>query len=920
MKKRKLIRNVSLVALSAVMVCGTAVAFAGCGKDTTYSLSVNIFCNDSDAATNREICNNWAARYSEQLHQSGDLPADQEITVNFDYNSVQETYFQALQRDYSGGNAADIIYLSPKYVKSWVSLGRVMDISEFISSDEDIANVNGIWEDSLGLYGYAGDTDGNLAQGYMMGDRISYLKAGETPSGSTTAVTEPGFYTTTGIKTGLYGLPKDYSNFGMAYNAKYFSKELKEQLQKQKATTTREVKGARGNTAKLTFKGEDEGVITYAVDGDGYSAGDDAPIINIGIPTTYKPYNFYRFANYADALAGGDPMALAVEIYTNGEGYTVTIPGFPGDTFDIDDATLTAEEKAAAKNKTKTYDSSIGHITYTYQEFGALTWALTYYYNTFNWNCKNADGDAQAFSEAATLSGTGGIKLESGTMCNVYGNDQYEGAPGPTLYLLPWLYGNDVDFINQNATRAISGTNRAAATDMTTLNTIEKMRAEYNKAQTETEKRTRIKLDGSTEQRDIEYGVNSDRFVETYGAFIEYGSTWNGNCGNCGDENTTKSDNGWAFFRGGAELFYGSGTWDSATRNQSDYRDEPAGLCEFRMMPQAISEKYALYSTYKDAFYEMEEAGEKKAYTIGEVYANQVERQNKWGARMDSVGFAANASLAKTKGTSEEWKIAGAASLIMALCINEDAQVTLTYSGAQLPNFKEQCVDFLHYQETEYANGTFKDMLTPEGSATVTGEAGRNLWNAYYDIVWDIDQASRNIGDFKGQSSMTVGDWIAQYHPTVTANGKTEPTKYNEAYKDVKLSSFTGEISNRGFAMKIFNMVTFTYADRDLNLRMQYGLNSARDSAMYTYNVEWINLIQMRDGSCLAYNLATPITKQGSDEPIDRLEKLVITTPDKTRPTGGYQTAAVFCLKTAGDVQAKLEQAIQLEANAIKNK
>ena len=55
MKKRKLLRNVSLVALSAVLVGGTAMAFTGCNKKSPNVLDVFIFCSGADKATNQQI-------------------------------------------------------------------------------------------------------------------------------------------------------------------------------------------------------------------------------------------------------------------------------------------------------------------------------------------------------------------------------------------------------------------------------------------------------------------------------------------------------------------------------------------------------------------------------------------------------------------------------------------------------------------------------------------------------------------------------------------------------------------------------------------------------------------------------------------------------------------------------------------------
>ncbi len=61
MKQSKILKKVSLVALSAVMVSGVTLTAAGCGGGTTptgnpTTISVNIFCNKADEHTNRTIC------------------------------------------------------------------------------------------------------------------------------------------------------------------------------------------------------------------------------------------------------------------------------------------------------------------------------------------------------------------------------------------------------------------------------------------------------------------------------------------------------------------------------------------------------------------------------------------------------------------------------------------------------------------------------------------------------------------------------------------------------------------------------------------------------------------------------------------------------------------------------------------------
>ena len=284
-------------------------------------------------------------------------------------------------------------------------------------------------------------------------------------------------------------------------------------------------------------------------------------------------------------------------------------------------------------------------------------------------------------------------------------------------------------------------------------------------------------------------------------------------------------------------------------------------------MPTPVAEEYALYSETSNADYDAatmvsyrnannikgvgDEALKDNAQTTGApteafapatIYRNQILRQDKWAARMDSVGYAANGRLADLAGTEdpENWKAAAAASLIAALTISEEDQLSLTYSGAQFPNFVKQCNDFLKYQETDLqTTGAFKDMLTPDGfadnTAYIKGEytaenVGRAIWNHYMAIAVEMGDASHS-------SSQTVGEWLAS--KTDFGGGAI---KYNHDYENTRLSEFksaTGK--NYATAMKVLNMVNFTYADRDLNIRMQTGLNAVRDSTMYTPDVRWLD-------------------------------------------------------------------------------
>ena len=74
----------------------------------------------------------------------------------------------------------------------------------------------------------------------------------------------------------------------------------------------------------------------------------------------YYTYNFYRYDSYPEALNDGDPIA---ELSARNGGYEVTIPGWPGDTYEY----TTATEEGAG------YDTSLGYVTYTYAEYSAMT-------------------------------------------------------------------------------------------------------------------------------------------------------------------------------------------------------------------------------------------------------------------------------------------------------------------------------------------------------------------------------------------------------------------------------------------------------------------------------------------------------------------------------------------------------------------
>ena len=902
MKKSKILKSVSLVALSAVMVTGSVAALAGCkGKGSgTYEIRINIFCDATDAATNKKICLDWAEEYQQKCWENGTIPNGQKITITFDNNTDKNKYFEDLNNNFSRGASyvEDVIYMAPKYTQEWVRKNRIMDLSPYLQSEDAIENINGVWTNAISFFGYANDDK------YTLGDAVEYNANGANGAG---------WYTSEGVKTGLYAMPKDYSNFSMGFNNRYFSEALRYAYTNSKATDSRTVKGRIDNPALNTYTGSgDEGVVFDPV------TKQDCEIIRIGKPTTYMPYNFYAFPSFTAALDAGDPVATASFTLTEGKGYTVTIPGWPGDTFTItdDDATTAGYTKDA----NAPYDANIGHVVYTYSEYSALTWAVTYYCNTFNWQ------EAKKGDLSKTTSGTGGMTMANSKGENVYGSDQYEGAPNATLYLLPWLAGNDANFISTDSQKAVQPEDKVP--------TSTKNMTPAQRGGTASEKVSKLRLDGSMKDVDVQYGVNSERFIETYGAFLAYGSDWNGNSGNARSQNTVKEDNGWSLFRDGALLFYGAGTWDSKTKNESSTE-----FCEFRQMPMPISDRYSIYSSVKNAYYQMEQfawdpanntykhngdASYKTEYSESELKQYLIDRQDKWAARMDSVGYAANKTIEALKGTDGEWKIQGVVDLILELTANEEDQRDLTYGGAQLPNFRQSCIDFLNYQskDEKLNKGTFKDMITPEGFSTTKyynedgsvnaeGKAeAEAIWSYYIGVVEEMQAAYT-----AGERTKTIGQFLAGKKDY---NGQGE-IRYDKQFENTTFSEFTGERAQRAFIMKIFRMVTHTRADRDLNMRMQYGVNSVRDSAMYTYQDAWINVLTMRQGGiAFAYNNQA-LLLDDKGKLIDDMWTVIATDPNPATTEGlkNFQTPAVFCFRSAEETKRQLDLSISNEKRAL---
>ena len=509
----------------------------------------------------------------------------------------------------------------------------------------------------------------------------------------------------------------------------------------------------------------------------------------------------------------------------------------------------------------------------------------------------------------------------------MYGGEQYENSDfGINGYLLPWLVSNNATVVSSDYTRVWNTTNEPASFTGTNKNVTDYIG-------TDSETIEKLNLDGSYRKAEVQYGFDSENFIETYGAFQEIASTWNANSGTAGDAASAQdrgNASGWTYFTQGATLFYGAGTWDASTRNESDTED-----FWFGQMPVPVSEKFALYSQVRDGLYNIVEysnannekgtgdgankdydqretaSSGKVPYTEEQIKANQLLRQDKWGARMDSVGYGVNAKVLEYEGDSA-WKEQAAVYVVEYLTINRDSQVTLTYAGAQLPNFVDQCEDFLKYNDADYnaalaAEGktnAFAKMITPDAK----DDKGSDVWADYYKYAQKLAVKARE--ETSSSTGMTVEAYV-QANPT-TEDGRT--VEYDPAFKATKLADFAGNATSlRAFSMKVLRMVNFDKADRDLNMRMAYGLNSARDQLMYTMDTSWITELTAESAANPTHLLA--YTNQKEIESIKGttgLKGLVATNPQDMQ-SKSYWTPALNCIYNVRDAQTKLNATMNVE-------
>ena len=453
------LKKVIVTVAATLLLCALCLGmFTGCSSGNT--ISVYIFCATSDANTNQTLIDRWAEEYYAEHEEELSAQGIDEISVDFTYNGDSDDYYDQLANRVAAGSAADIIYVSPRNIKSYASNGIVLDLTDYVDWSK-YGNGSDIWEGALASFTYSEETN-------TVGQDVTISGSNET--GYTATATD------TGEGVGIYAAPKDYSSFGLAYNKNFFTDTLKD---------------AYTSTNGQSYTPPQDSVFYW--NGSDWTPSDS--YIKIGVTMKYYTYNFYRYDSYPEALNDGDPIA---ELSARNGGYEVTIPGWPGDTYEY----TTATEEGAG------YDTSLGYVTYTYAEYSAMTYAIC-------WFAQIADRAYNGTHTLMTWLNSNDYTTHTPDSYDnedrnipqkqnyVYGNDQYEGS----LYLAAWLLGNDTNFIDDTYTSVDARETWAEADNWRESNWEDSGNYDSDG-------------DGLIDTFVTEdYGINSENFVEAYAAF-----------------------------------------------------------------------------------------------------------------------------------------------------------------------------------------------------------------------------------------------------------------------------------------------------------------------------------------------------------------------------------------------------------------
>lgn len=223
-------------------------------------------------------------------------------------------------------------------------------------------------------------------------------------------------------------------------------------------------------------------------------------------------------------------------------------------------------------------------------------------------------------------------------------------------------------------------------------------------------------------KNNTEVNFDSPEFIGAYKAFLELNSKWYAHA-----IGSTKT--GYELFTEGALVFFPVGTWDIGYFNT--FKD----TLDYKLMPWPCS------NAYKDA--------------------PMSERQDKWKARVDSVGYGIYSGTKKAEQ---------AARFIKYLSLSEEGQYFLTQSGAQIPNIESMAKGPYLNNEIKAKDGSDlepankKLLLDVAAGEEGNGHVGPTVYT--YTDEWFNEffvAAAAKLWDTT--TGITVEDYVAEYAP-----------------------------------------------------------------------------------------------------------------------------------------------------------
>ena len=174
---------------------------------------------------------------------------------------------------------------------------------------------------------------------------------------------------------------------------------------------------------------------------------EEAPFIAIGVPVTYKPFNFYKVTRRTRTRSkAATRWRTSVETYTEGKGYTIVMPGIPRrDVCDHRGYRGLRETPSTKRlHTTPTPVTSFSHWT----EYSALKLGLRLYAQLLR--MVGSQGRLHLRQEHGTTTMRHGKNGNGGRMderrairMSTAASSNEQGSFGVNGYVNPWAYSND---------------------------------------------------------------------------------------------------------------------------------------------------------------------------------------------------------------------------------------------------------------------------------------------------------------------------------------------------------------------------------------------------------------------------------------------------------------------------------------------